>query len=129
MKQRQNTFSVTLAEFLRQIITLLIGIGVLAWLAPRLSLIMLGSVPVVVLVAMIFGRFIRRFSRERQDRIARSTTIAEEVLQHFQIVKSFHNEYLESVCAVAYLRHDVGISIRSAEHRGLLVLFGLSPIL
>jgi len=123
IEQLQNTFSVTLAEFLRQIITLIIGIGVLAWLAPRLSLIMLGSVPVVVLVAMIFGRFIRRFSKERQDRIARSNTIAEEVLQNFQIVKSFTNEYLESVRYAGSVRDVVRISIRYAKYRGLFFMF------
>ena len=62
IEQLQNTFSTTLAEFLRQIITLVVGIGVLAWLAPRLSLIMLASIPVVVLVAMVFGRYIRKIS-------------------------------------------------------------------
>jgi len=123
IEQLQNTFSVTLAEFLRQIITLIIGIGVLAWLAPRLSLIMLGSVPVVVLVAMIFGRFIRRFSKQRQDRIARSNTIAEEVLQNFQIVKSFTNEYLESVRYAGSVRDVVRISIRYAKYRGLFFMF------
>lgn len=123
IEQLQNTFSVTLAEFLRQIITLIIGIGVLAWLAPRLSLIMLGSVPVVVLVAMIFGRFIRRFAKERQDRIARSNTIAEEVLQNFQIVKSFTNEYLESVRYAGSVREVVQISIKYAKYRGLFFMF------
>lgn len=123
IEQLQNTFSVTLAEFLRQIITLIVGVAVLAWLAPRLSLIMLASVPVVVLVAMIFGRFIRRFSKERQDNIAKSNTIAEEVLQNFQIVKSFTNEFLESVRYAGSVQSVVKISIQYAKYRGLFFMF------
>jgi len=36
-----SIFSVTLIEFFRQIITLVVGIGFLIWTAPRLSLVML----------------------------------------------------------------------------------------
>src|SRR5690625_5797858 len=75
---------------------------------------------------MIFGRFIRRSSKERQDRIARSNTIAEEVLQNFQIVKSFTNEYLESVRYAGSVRDVVRVSIRYAKCRGLFFLVVLT---
>ena len=123
IEQLQNTFSVTLAEFLRQIITLIIGIAVLAWLAPRLSLIMLASIPVVILVAMFFGRHVRKISKKRQDQIADSNTIAEEVLQNFQIVKSFTNEYLESIRYSKSITEVVRISIRYAKWRGVFFMF------
>lgn len=123
IEQLQNTFSVTLAEFLRQIITLIIGIAVLAWLAPRLSLIMLASIPIVVLVAMFFGRHVRKISKKRQDQIADSNTIAEEVLQNFQIVKSFTNEYLESIRYSRSITEVVRISIRYARWRGVFFMF------
>lgn len=123
IEKLQNTFSVTLAEFLRQIITLVIGIAVLAWLAPKLSLIMLASIPVVILVAMFFGRYVRKISKERQDQIADSNTIAEEVLQNFQIVKSFTNEYLESVRYSRSIGEVVRISIRYAKWRGVFFMF------
>ncbi len=123
IEQLQTTFSTTLAEFLRQIITLVVGIGVLAWLAPRLSLIMLASIPVVVLVAMVFGRYIRKISKDRQAQIADSNTIAEEVLQNFQIVKSFTNEYLESVRYARSIKEVVSISIRYAKWRGVFFMF------
>jgi len=123
IEQLQNTFSTTLAEFLRQVITLVVGIGVLAWLAPKLSLIMLASIPVVVLVAMVFGRYIRRISKDRQAQIADSNTIAEEVLQNFQIVKSFTNEYLESVRYAHSIGEVVSISIRYAKWRGFFFMF------
>src|SRR5690606_39029106 len=123
IEQLQNTFSVTLAEFLRQIITLIIGIAVLAWSAPRLSLIMLASIPIVVLVAMFFGRHVRKISKKRQDQIADSNTIAEEVLQNFQIVKSFTNEYLESIRYSRSITEVVRISIKYARWRGVFFMF------
>lgn len=123
IEKLQSVFSVTIAEFFRQIITLIIGIGVLAWLAPQLSLIMLISVPVIVLIALFFGRYIRKLSKERQEKIAGANTIAEEVLQNFQIVKSFTNEYFESLRYGKSISEVVTISIRFAKWRGLFFMF------
>ena len=54
-----STFSITLAEFLRQIIILVVGIIFLAITTPKLSLIMLLTIPFVVVSAIFFGRYIR----------------------------------------------------------------------
>lgn len=123
IEKLQSTFSVTLAEFLRQIVTLVVGIGVLAWLAPKLSLIMLMSLPIVIIIAVVFGRYIRKLSKERQDKLAETNTVVEEVLQNFQIVKSFTNEYLESIRFSKSIGEVVKISIRFAKWRGLFFMF------
>ncbi len=47
-----NAFSVTIAEFVRQIIVLISGIIILAVMAPKLSLIMLATFPVIVIGAL-----------------------------------------------------------------------------
>jgi len=91
VEQLQSAFSVTLAEFLRQVVTLIAGIAIIAYMTPRLSLIMLLTFPVIVISAMIFGRYIRRLSKKRQDQLAETNTIVEETLQSFQVVKSFQD--------------------------------------
>jgi ABC-type bacteriocin/lantibiotic exporter with double-glycine peptidase domain len=48
VEQLQNVFSVTLAEFIRQLITLVVGIAILAYVTPKLSLIMLATFPIIV---------------------------------------------------------------------------------
>lgn len=123
IEKLQSTFSVTLAEFLRQIVTLIVGIGVLAWLAPKLSLVMLMSLPIVVVIALVFGRYIRKLSKQRQEKLAETNTIVEEVLQNFQIVKSFTNEYLESIRFSKSIKDVIKISIQFARWRGLFFMF------
>lgn len=49
---------------------------------------MLATLPVVALVAVFFGRYIRTLSKQMQDRIADSSVIVEETLQGIQNVKS-----------------------------------------
>lgn len=91
----QETFTTTLAEFIRQLIIIFGGIAILLYTSPKLTLFMLAIVPVVVVIAVFFGRFIRRYSKEVQNEIAQSNTIVEETLQGIFNVKAFANEYLE----------------------------------
>jgi len=123
VEQLQSAFSVTLAEFLRQVVTLIAGIAIIAYMTPRLSLIMLLTFPVIVISAMIFGRYIRRLSKKRQDQLAETNTIVEETLQSFQVVKSFANEWYESVRYGKSVDKIVDISLSFAKVRGLFFSF------
>jgi ATP-binding cassette, subfamily B, bacterial len=123
VEQLQSAFSITLAEFLRQIVVLVAGIAILAWLTPALSLIMLLTFPVIVLLALIFGRYIRRVSKKRQDEIAQTNTIAEEAFQSFQVVKSFANEWFETLRYSKSVDKVVQVSLRYARIRGAFFVF------
>ncbi len=91
----QETFTTTLAEFIRQMIIIFGGIAILVYTSPRLTLFMLAVVPVVMIVAVVFGRFIRKYSKQVQKEVAESNTIVEETLQGIFAVKAFANEFLE----------------------------------
>ncbi len=91
----QETFTTTLAEFIRQLVIIFGGIAILLYTSPQLTLFMLGVVPVVVIVAVFFGRFIRKYSKDVQKQVAESNTIVEETLQGIFNVKAFANEFLE----------------------------------
>ncbi len=123
VEQLQNAFSVTLAEFIRQIVILVSGVFIIAWLTPKLSLIMLLTFPVVVVVALFFGRYIRRISRKRQDELANTNIIVEETLQSFSVVKSFTNELFEILRYGRSVDRVVNISLRFARIRGLFFIF------
>lgn len=123
VEQLQNAFSITLAEFIRQLVVLISGIAIIAWLTPRLSLIMLLTFPLVVVVAFVFGRYIRRISRKRQDSLAETNTIVEETFQSFSVVKSFANEWLEAIRYGNSVDKVVKISLRFARLRGLFFIF------
>jgi ATP-binding cassette subfamily B protein len=69
---------------------MLIGAFIMLFVtSTRLTLLTLVLVPVVVLPVWIYGRRIRRLSRDSQDRIADSSGIAEEVLNAIQVVQAF----------------------------------------
>ena len=108
---------------MRQIITLIVGVVILASLTPRLSLIMLLSFPLIVIVAIIFGRYIRKLSRSRQDAIAQGNIIAEEALHGYQAVKSFSNENYEKNRFSNTINEVVRISLNFARVKGVFFIF------
>ncbi|MFZ2897775.1 MAG: ABC transporter transmembrane domain-containing protein [Saprospiraceae bacterium] len=118
-----NAFSFTLAEFIRQIIILVSGVIFLAITTPRLALIMLATFPVVVVLAMFFGRYIRKLSKARQEELANSNTIVSETMGTVQTVKAFTNEWFESVRYAKSVGHMVKISLEFARGRALFSVF------
>jgi ATP-binding cassette, subfamily B, bacterial MsbA len=61
----------------------------------RLTIFMLMLVPLVVIVALIFGRRLRKISSAVQDQLADATTVLEETLSGVRVVQSFTREDYE----------------------------------
>lgn len=123
VEQLQSAFSISLAEFIRQIVTLVLGVAILSWLTPKLSLIMLATFPLIVVLAMVFGRYIRKMSKRRQEVLAQTNTIVEESFSTFAVVKAFSNELFESARYGKSIDEVVQVSLKYARTRGLFFIF------
>ncbi len=119
----QDTFSVTLAELFRQVVTLVAGVIFLLVNTPKLTLFMLATFPVLVVIAMVFGKFIRKLSKTTQDELASANVIVEETLQSISTVKSFVGEAFESARYGNGLNRVVGVALRAAKYRGAFISF------
>lgn len=121
--QIQETLRTTIAEFFRQIIIVVGGILFLFFISWKLALIMLGTVPVMAIVAVIFGRYIRKLSKEAQDYIAESNSIVEEALTGIANVKAFTNEFFIFNNYKKSTQQTRDLNVRSGIWRGLFVSF------
>jgi ATP-binding cassette, subfamily B, bacterial len=119
----QDTFTVTLAELLRQSLTLIIGTLIIFVLAPKLTVFMLLTFPVLVILALIFGKHIRKLSKKTQDKLAEANVIVEESLQSIHVVKAFTNELFELIRYQKSLGEVVKVAIHTARFRGFFVSF------
>ncbi|MCB0486873.1 MAG: ATP-binding cassette domain-containing protein [Cyclobacteriaceae bacterium] len=119
----QDTFTVTLSELLRQIVVLIAGTVVIFVLTPKLTLFMLLTFPLLVLAALIFGKFIRKLSRKTQDQLASANVIVEETLQSVSVVKAFTNELFETLRYKKSLREVVRVALHASKYRGLFISF------
>jgi len=124
----QETLTTTLAEFIRQIIIITGGITLLAITSWKLTIFMLAILPVMMVLARFFGRFIRKFSKLVQGEVAKSNTIVEETLQGIQSVKTYTNEPLEMKRYLNRTMEIARIGMRGGKYRGAFsafMIFGL----
>ncbi|WP_119791016.1 ABC transporter ATP-binding protein [Flavobacterium anhuiense] len=121
--QIQDTLTTTIAEFLRQFILIIGGIILLATESFKLTLLMLSVVPLVAIAAVVFGRFIRKYSKKVQDQVAESQVIVEETMQGISIVKAFANEWYEIARYKGKISEVVKLAIKGGKYRGYFASF------
>lgn len=121
--QIQEVLRTTIAEFFRQIVIIAGSVALIFYMSWKLALIMLATVPVMAIVAVFFGRFIRKLSKEAQNQTATSTTIIEEALTGISNIKAFTNE----VFTLNKFRKSVDdirdLNVKSGLWRGAFVSF------
>ena len=91
----QSSVSANISMVLRNAVTALGGIAMLFYTSPALTLVMLAVVPPVAMGAVIYGRRVRKLSKEVQDALAASSEVAEESLSGVRTVRSFAAEKSE----------------------------------
>jgi len=123
LSQIQDAISFTLAEFLRGIFTLLIGLVFIFWISAKLALVMLAVVPVIAILAVVFGVRIRKMARRAQDQLAESGTIVQETFQGVSIVKAFTSEFHEISRYIRSIQSVVQTAISNARYRGAFISF------
>lgn len=121
--QVQETLRTTIAEFFRQIVIVVGGIIFLVVISWKLALIMLATVPVMAIVAVFFGRFIRKLSKRAQDFSAESNSIIEEALRGISNVKSFTNEVFTLKRYKKSTQEIRDLNVKSGLWRGAFVSF------
>ncbi len=112
-----------IAELLRQAMYLVGALTLLAFLHPQLMVTTAAVAPLVVFIAIAFGRYVRRKSTEVQDRIAEANAVAEEALGQIPIVQSFVREAWEAARYGARIDASLRAAISRAFARGLF--FGI----
>ena len=119
----QQVMGTTIAEFFRQIIIIVGGIIFLLFLSWKLALIMLGTFPVMIIIAVIFGRFIRKLSKEAQDEAAKSNSTIEESLMGISNVKSFTRELFMLGKYKTAIDNIKALNVKSGLWRGVFASF------
>lgn len=112
----QNAVTDNLSMALRYGVQAVGGLIILFITSLQLSLVMVVVLPVVLGVAIVYGRKVRRLSRQVQDAVAESTSVAEESIGGIRTVRSFGREPMEK----QRYGEAVERSFRLAKFRALL---------
>jgi len=119
----QETFTTDLAEFLRQVLIVIGGIVFLSLTSIKLTMFMLAIIPAMMLAAVFFGKYIKRFSKQVQEKVAESNTIVEETLQGISNVKAFTNEFFEISRYTKKTNKVMSIAKKGGRYRGAFASF------
>ncbi|WP_316829690.1 ABC transporter ATP-binding protein [Pedobacter aquatilis] len=123
LSQVQDTLTTTIAEMLRQFVLLIGGIVFMAVISRKLVFALLLILPLMIVLAVLFGRFIKKISRQAQDKMAESNSIVEETLLGIANVKAFVNEFFEASRYKKAIGEVADIAIKGAKYRGMFVSF------
>ena len=92
----QSLMNTWVSEFARQVLFLVGGAVLLTQTDPHLTLTTLAVAPIVVAVALVCGRALRRASAGVQDRLADAGALADETFSQIRTVQSFVREAEEA---------------------------------
>jgi ABC-type multidrug transport system fused ATPase/permease subunit len=84
---------------------------------------MLAVFPAVIILAIIFGRYIKRLAKERQEYLAQTNVIVDETFQSFQSVKAYVNERFELSRYQGKMMELVQIALKYARAKGVFFTF------
>ena len=119
----RETLLTIVPQAVRQSVILLGGLIFIFFASWKLSLIMLGIVPLVVLTIAYFGRKVRGYSKAAQNSLAEAGTVIEETVQGIADVKSFTNEAFEQSRYDHALLRFFGVTMRGARSRAAFLSF------
>jgi ATP-binding cassette subfamily B protein len=123
LSQINSALTGFLPQLLRQSVLLIGGVTLIALTSGRLTIVMLSSFPVLMIVAVLFGKRVRKLAREAQDKLADTHVIIEETLQGIANVKSFTNEAFETARYRSGVGAFVSAILRVARLRGAFGAF------
>ncbi len=123
VSQLQDALTNQLAFFVRQLVLPIVCIPFVFAISWKLTFIILGLLPVLVIAAVLFGKFIRKISRKAQDELAESNTIVEETFQAVDVVKAFTNEAYETRRYAKINQRVADIGMFAAKYRAGFVSF------
>lgn len=119
----QSTLTTYLAEFVRQVITIIGTIVILMGTSLKLALFMVATLPAMAVLAVVFGRYVRKLGKKAQEEVAESTALLEEVLNGIATVKAFTSEWWEYAKFKSKTDEVVKTGMRSAIARGTFATF------
>lgn len=87
--QIKSAVGATASMALRNILLGIGALGAMVYTSPRLSLFVIGAIPLIVFPIIAFGRAVRRRSRKAQDTLADATAYASEAIGAIRILQAF----------------------------------------
>ena len=118
--QIKSTVGASVSIALRNLLLFLGGAAMMVVTSPRLSLFVLGAIPIIVLPLVGFGRAVRRRGRAAQDTLAEASGYADELIAAVRTLQAFTNEKLAQSRFSAAVERAFAAARDATKARGVL---------
>ncbi|KAH9256295.1 hypothetical protein BASA81_005516 [Batrachochytrium salamandrivorans] len=110
----QNAVTVNVSMVLRMALEAMCSFFIIFFISWKLTLVMLSVVPVVGVIARLYGTFVRNLSKNYQDSLAKASETAEEAFSSIRTVRSFSKERFQIIAKYA---ERIGTSYEYGKQR------------
>lgn len=114
------------SDGLRSAIMAISGVSMMFYVSPSLALLGLAIVPPVAIIAVIWGRVLKKISKDLQSGFAVVNTTAEERISNIRTVKAFAQEGREIDRYSAKLQDVLKLCYKESLYRGMF--FGMTGL-
>ncbi|MYM39830.1 ABC transporter transmembrane domain-containing protein [Duganella qianjiadongensis] len=121
----QAVVGTSISMALRNVLLFIGGLIMLFVTSIKLSSIIIGLLVLTVLPIVMFGRRVRKLSRDSQDRIADASAMAGEILNAMPTVQAFTHEKLEASRFGASVESAFGTAMRRIRARAFLTMLAI----
>lgn len=121
----QSVVGTSISMALRNVLLFLGGLVMLFVTSPKLSSIIIGLLVLTVLPIVIFGRRVRKLSRDSQDRVADASAMAGEILNAMPTVQAFTHENLEAKRFGVSVEGAFSTAMRRIQARAFLTMLAI----
>lgn len=119
----QSIIGSSMSFALRSFLLMIGGLIMLLITNIKLTLVVFGVLPIVMLPILIFGKRVRKLSRDSQDSVADVGTYAGEILQQIKTVQSYTQEKNERTSFTGEVEKAFSVARRRIINRGMLTSF------
>ncbi len=116
----QSIIASTVAMALRNVLLLFGGLIMLGITSPRLTAYVMLMIPVVIIPIIIFGRRVKKLSRQTQDKVADLASHMEESITHIKAVQAFGLELKMSETFKGLVKQSLEAARDKLKSRALL---------
>jgi len=124
----QTVVGTSISLALRNTLLFAGGLAMLFVTSAKLTSIILGLLVLVVVPIVLFGRRVRKLSRDSQDRIADASALAGEILNAMPTVQAFTHEKIEARRFGASVEGAFATAMRRIRARAVLTLLAIALV-
>ncbi|XP_042894585.1 mitochondrial potassium channel ATP-binding subunit isoform X2 [Parasteatoda tepidariorum] len=131
VQEFKSCYKLCISQGLRSIAQTTGCIVSLYLISPKMTALMVGVVPVIVVAGTFIGRILRKMSKQAQSQIAQASAVADEAIGNIKTVRAFAMEeaekelYSNQVDEVRKLNSTLGVGIGLFQGLANLALNGI----